>query len=278
MPLPLAVAAPLIGGAIGAVGSIFGGGPDDALNDDSRQFFNENIRGMGGAAANAVTGFDPASGQFGMPSGPFAGPLAEGFDMESVNRFANPFLDQAAGVLRSDRDRAHLMNQRRASEMAARTGSGRGSRRQVLEAEGGRGVEDAFMRNLVNLQLGGFQNAGNLALGAQPFRDQALDANQMIRRTQFGMDAANFGLGPREAFMNPEFLPGGQQKQNPISGFLGGAIAGLGFGGGGGGVPNAPGVIPSINPPQGIPNIPGPNLTPGSMQLPPQLGLPPIGR
>ena len=276
MPLPLAVAAPLIGGAIGAVGSIFGGGPDDALNDDSRQFFNENIRGMGGAAANAATGFDPASGQFGMPSGPFAGPLAEGFDMESVNRFANPFMEQAAGVLRSDRDRALLMNQRRASEMAAKSGSSRGSRRSVFEQEGATGVQDAFMRNLVNMQLGGFRESAQTALQAQPFRDQALDANQMMRRTQFGMDAANFGLGPREAFMNPEFL-GGQPQQNPISGFLGGAIAGMGFGGGGGGSTAAPGMIPSINPPQMLPPMPGPNLTPNPMQLPPQLGLPPIG-
>jgi hypothetical protein len=272
MPFPLA--APLIGAGIGALGSIFGGGPEDPLRPGSRQFFEENIQGMGGAGAQAITGFDPTTGQFGDPSGPFAGPLAEGFDPSSIERFMNPFLGEAEGVLGQQHERNLLLARRDAQQAAAMTGSGRGSRAGVALGERQGAADRGFMESLVNLRLGGFREAGNLALGAQPFRNEALGANQALRRFGAGMGAANFGFGSHPSqFMTAEAATG-EEKPNILSGIIGGGIAGAGFmGGGGGGSPLNAGQIGSISPPQTV----NPFQMPGNVGLPTSIGGPGFG-
>lgn len=272
MAFPLA--APLIGAGIGALGSIFGGNKDkDYLNKFGREYVQDVIRPYGMGMFQQITGFNPSTGEFGQPE---IGPLVEQFGPESIDRFMNPFLSQAEGVLASDRDRALAMNVRRSKELAAATGSQRGSRAGVLEAEGMGRVEDAYLRNLVNLRMGAFGQAGNIALGAQPFRNQYLQ--EPLMRFNAGMQAANFGLGPGAAYTNPNAA---KNDQNIFSGILGGAITGAGFmgsgglfGGGGGGA----GVIPPmVNPPQGIAPMPGPNpLAPAWGAPPPLPSLPPI--
>lgn len=274
MPIPLAAGA-LIGGGLGALGSIFGGGPSDPLRPESREFFNENIRGFGGAGQQAITGFDPSTGQFGMPSGPFAGPLAEQFGPESIERFMNPFLGAAEGRLEAGRERGMLEARRDAQQAAAATGSGRGSRAGVALGERQGGVDRAFMDALVNLRLGGFQQAGNLALGAQGFRNEALESNQALRRFGAGMDAANFGFGQHPSqFLTAEAATG-EKKPGILSGIIGGAITGAGFAGGGpaGSVMNA-GQIAGITGP--TPNV-DPFQIPGNVQLPTNIGGPGFG-
>jgi hypothetical protein len=224
---------------------------------------------MGGAGAQAITGFDPTTGTFGAPSGPFAGPLAEGFDMSSIERFMNPFLGEAEGVLRSERDRALLMARRDAQQAAAATGSGRGARAGVAMGERQGAVERGFLENLVNLRLGGFREAGGLALGAQPFRNEALEANQALRRFGAGMGAAEFGFGTHPSqFLTAEAATG-EKKPNVLSGIIGGAITGAGFmGGGGGGSPLSAGQISSISP-----SVPvDPFQLPGNVGLPTSIG------
>jgi hypothetical protein len=202
-------------------------------------------------------------------TGQFEGPLTEDFGPESIERFMNPFAEQARERIGAGADRARLMANRGSTEMAARTGSQRGSRAGVFAAERLGAVDRAELDALSALDLSLYGQAGQLALGAQPFRNQHLQ--EPLLRHQLGMEALNFGLGPTEAFTNPR---AGERDPNPISGAIGGAISGAGmfgsiFGGGGGGS------IPQINVhgPTGIRPVPGPNLTP-TFGAPPQLQFP----
>lgn len=257
-----AVAAPLIGAAIGGLGSLFGGGgPTDFLNDDARKFIEDYQRTYGPQAFEDLV----------RQQGQFAGPLTEQFGPESIERFMNPFAEQARGRITAGADRSRLMASRGAREMAARTGSQRGSRAGVFEAERLGAVDRSELDALSNLDMGLYGQAFQGALGAQPFRNQFLQ--EPIMRHQLGMEALNFGLGPPQAFTNPR---ASEEQPNFLSGAIAGGIAGAGFGGGGGG---GGGVIPSIsvNPPQGILPVPGTNLSPGGPMFPgfnPQ-GFPP---
>ncbi len=186
----------------------------------------------------------------------------------------NPFLGQAEEMLGRQHERALDMARRDAQEAAALTGSTRGSRAGVALGERQAGADRAFFDALTNLRLGGFREAGGLALGAQPFRDQALEANQALRRFEAGMGAANFGFGPPEARMTAEAVTG-EKSPNIVSGILGGAITGAGFmgGGGGGGTPLNAGQIEAISPPV----TPSPFQLPGNVQLPTSIGGPGFG-
>lgn len=253
MPIPLAAGA-IIGGGLGALGKLFGGGPTDALRPESRQFFNENIRGFGEAGQQAITGFDPSTGQFGLPSGPFAGPTALGFTPETISEFDDPFIGPLLQQLQLQRETALAGGRRDVSSLAARTGSGRGSRRSVLEAETARGIGERFDIADLQAQIASREQSGRFALAGLPFNIAALPANQALGRFQAGMGAANFGMGPREAFLTNEALTG-KKDPNLLSSIVGGAITGAGAVGGGGG-----GVIPAALPGVGSQFVPQPNF------------------
>ncbi len=257
--------APLIGAGIGALGSIFGGGPKDPLRPESREFFEENIRGYGGAGQQAITGYDPRTGQFGDPTGPFAGPLAEGFDPSSISRFADPNIAAFEEMLGQKHQLGLEQARFDASQAAARTGSGRGSRAGVALGERQAGADRAYFDALLQGRLGFQEQASRTALAAQPYRNQALDANQALRRFGMGMEAANFGFGSDPSqYLTAEAYTG-EKKPNILSGAISGAITGAGFGGGGGGgSPLSAGQIQSISP----------NVVPSDFQIPGNFGLP----
>jgi hypothetical protein len=275
MAIPL-LAGAAIGGVVGGIGSLLSGGPKDPLRPESRQFFNENIQQFGGAGQQAITGFDPSTGQFGMPSGPFAGPLAEEFGPESIARFADPNIAAFEEMLGTQRDRSLLMARRDAQGAAAMTGSGRGSRAGVALGERQAGVDRAFFESLLAGRMGFNEQASRTALGAQGFRNEALGANQALRRFGAGMEAGNFGFGSHPSqFLTAEAATG-EKKPSLVSGIIGGAISGAGMvgGGGAGSVMNA-GQIQGITGPQ---RTVDPFQIPGNVQLPTSIGGPGFGQ
>jgi hypothetical protein len=244
MPLPV-LAGAAIGGVVGGIGSLLSGGPKDPLRPESRQFFEQNIQQFGGAGQQAITGFDPSTGQFGLPSGPFAGPLAEQFGPESIARFADPNIAAFEEMLGTQRDRSLQMARREAQGAAAATGSGRGSRAGVALGERQGAVDRAFFETLLRSRMGFNEQASRTALGAQGFRNEALEANQALRRFGMGMEAGNFGFGSQPSqFLTAEAATG-EKKPSVISGIIGGITAGAGMVGGGGG---GAGVIGSMAP------------------------------
>ncbi len=259
MPAPFV--GPLIGAGIGALGSLFGGGgPEDFLNDESRQYINDYIRTYGPQAFQDLV----------RRQGAFAGPLTEQFGPESIERFMNPYADAARERISSNADRQRQLARREAISSAAAVGSQRGSRAGVYRAELEGNVNRAELDALANLDLQMYGQAGQLALGAQPFRNQHLQ--EPILRHQLGMEALNFGLGPAEAYRNPRAA---EKDPNIISGAIGGAITGAGmFGGGGGGtIPLSPSQISAISPPVSV----NPYQIPGNFSWPTSVPPRPAG-
>jgi hypothetical protein len=251
MPAPFV--GPLIGAGIGALGSLFGGGgPEDFLNDDARAFIEQYQRTYGPQAFE-----DLIRGQ-----GQFAGPLVEQFGPESVERFMNPFAEQSRERIAAGAERSRDLARRDAIQSAARVGSQRGSRAGVAMGERLGAVDRAELDALANLDLSLYGQAGQLALGAQPFRNQFLQ--EPIMRHQLGMEALNFGLGPREAYTNPRAA---EKDPNILSGAIGGAITGAGFfpSTSGGGSPLSAGTIRQIT---------GPTPTVNPFQIPGNFSFP----
>jgi len=188
--------APLLPIAIGAGSALvskFIGGPKSSTGPDAATGqFTEQQRQFALGGTQQVTGFDPETGEF---RGPGAGPTAEQFDMESINRFLNPFLAEAeAGIIERGefREGRAIRGARQESTLA---GTGRGSRGAIAESLAGEREARLTNEQLTGLRLGGFQQAGQLALGAQPFRNQALDANQLRERLRFGSGLLAAGQG-----------------------------------------------------------------------------------
>lgn len=253
--------APLLPIAIGAGSALvskFIGGPKSSTGpDEATGQFTQQQRDFALGGTQQVTGFDPQTGEF---SGPGAGPTAEQFDMGSINRFLNPFLEEAeAGIIERGEFREGRAI-RGAKQEQTLAGTGRGSRGAIAESLAGEREARLTNEQLTAMRLGGFQQAGQLALGAQPFRNQALDANQLRRQLQFGSGLLSAGQGT-----------GGTVSQGPGpdpigTGISAGTIASQFFGGEpeipfGPGDPLRPGPIDVLPPPP--PNMVGTDLSPG---------------
>jgi hypothetical protein len=244
--LPIAIA----GGS--ALVSKFIGGPKSSTGpDEQTQAFINQMRQFGLGGAQQVTGFDPETGTF---SGPGAGPTAEQFGPESIERFLNPFLAGREAQIGEEFDISRARDIRGARQEATLAGTGRGSRGAVLEGLAGEASDRNRALALNDLRLRGFQQAGQLALGAQPFRNQALDANQLMERLRFGSGLLAAGQGG-----------GGTVTQGPgpdplATGISAGTIASQFFGGGG-----------------NVPFGPGDPLRPGPIDVAPPSILPPPG-
>ena len=252
--------APLaIGAASGLVSKFIGGPKSSSGPDEESQRFIEMMRQFGMGGAQQLTGFDPATGEF---TGAGAGPTAEQFGPESIDRFLNPFLEEAeAGII----ERGEFREQRALRDVRqdfTKSGGGRGARSAVAESLASEREGRLTGEQLTNLRLQGFGQAGELALGAQPFRNQALDANQLIRKLSAGQGLLSGGLGPT-----------GQVGQGPGPDPFGtavsaGTIASQFFGGGGDvpfgpGDPLRPGPI-NVGDPNVLP-VPGTDLSPSGL-------------
>lgn len=253
--------APLLPIAIGAGSALvskFIGGPKSSTGPDAGTGqFTEQQRQFALGGTQQVTGFDPQTGEF---SGPGAGPTAEQFDMESVNRFLNPFLAEAEAGITERGEFREARAIREAKQAGTLAGTGRGSRGAIAESLASEREARLTGEQLTSLRLGGFQQAGQLALGAQPFRNQALDANQLRRQLQFGSGLLAAGQGQ-----------GGTVSQGPGpdpigTGISAGTIASQFFGGEpeipfGPGDPLRPGPINVAPPP--VPTPVTTDLSPG---------------
>jgi len=242
--------APLLPLAIGAGSSLvskFIGGPKSSQGPDQQsQEFIDFMRQFGMEGAEQIQG---------------AGPTAENFDMESINRFLNPFLEQEEGRIQERGDFREARAIRDARQRSTLSGSERGSRAAIGESLAGEREARLTNEQLVQLRLQGFGQAGQLALGAQPFRNEALDANQLIRRLEAGAGLLGQTAGP---------LAAGQVAEGPGpdplgTGIAAGTIASQFFGGGnevpfGVGDPLRPGPINVQPPPPG--RVPGTDLSP----------------
>jgi len=249
---------PLVGAGIGAIGAAVSGGEESSQGlDEASQRYVELQRQYGTEAANQITGFDPATGQFGQPA---IGPITEQFDMESINRFLSPFLAEQEARIGEEFDFSEARDVRGARQEATLAGTGRGSRGAVLEALTREGSQRNRARALTDVRVGGFGQAGQLALGAQPFRN--LFAREPLDRLQAGQNFLSGGFGQ-----------GGQVARGPdpsiLSGALAGATVGAGFDGDAGTIPAAPPPVTGVQPPSGI--IPPPNFNDFRLQ-PPQFG------
>jgi hypothetical protein len=214
------------------------------------------MRQFGLGANQQLTGFDPATGQFGEPS---IGPISEQFDMESINRFLSPFLEEQEGLINQDFDLSMARDVRGAQQEATLAGTGRGSRGAVAEGLAIEGSQRNRARALTDLRVGGFGQAANIALGAQPFRN--LFAREPLSRLEAGQGLLTGGFGQP-----------GQVAQGPGADVLGtaisaGTVAAGAIGGDGNeipfgvGDPLRPGPI-NVQPPP-VPQAPGTDFTPG---------------
>lgn len=252
----------IIGGAAGGLGAAFSG-PETSTTtfDEQSQRYIDLQRQFGTAAANAITGFNPETGQFGEPS---IGPITEQFDMSSIERFLNPFLDEQRGLINEDFDISRARDIRGARQDATLAGTGRGSRGAVLEGLAGEGSDRNRARALNDISLRGFGEAGRLAIGAQPFRN--LFAREPLDRLQAGQNFLTGGFGEAGQIVTGD-------KPNIASGIIAGATAGSSFDQRGPGVPAAPGTIPPVGPPP-APGFPPIGRGPSPLAPPPHPGRP----
>ena len=255
--MPPALIPIAIGAAAGGIGSALSGAPKTTTElDPKSQEYVELQRQFGTEAANAITGFDPATGQFWEPS---IGPITEQFDMESINRFLSPFLQEQEGQINSEFDISRARDVRGARQESTLAGTGRGSRGAVLESLAGSESDRNRASALTDLRVGGFGQAFQGALQAQPFRN--LFAREPLDRLQAGQGLLTGGFGQAGTIQTGP-------KPSIFSGIAAGATLGAGFAGGGGG--GLPGSIPVHGPPPA--QFPGTNLAPGGLLPPPQLG------
>ncbi len=261
---------PIAGAVAGAAANkLFGGGQQQTQEIDPQTAqFIELQRQYGTAAAQQITGFDPATGAFGAPGGQFAGPLAEGFDMESVNRFLNPFVEGQQENLVDVFGRMRARAGRGAAQDATlQAGAGRdiGARGALLQGLREGDVDQNFLRAINNLNFGAFGQASQLALGAQPFRNQALGANQAVQRLQLGQGllagAPNQQLGQVQTGPSGGVLPGAAAGAQIAAGLIGPNIP----------IPSAPGTIPVPAPPP-APSFPATSLAPTGLVQRPRFG------
>ena len=252
--------APLaIGAASGLVSKFIGGPKSSSGPDEESQRFIEMMRQFGAGGAQQLTGFDPATGEF---TGEGAGPTAEQFGPESIDRFLNPFLAEREGQINEEFDRSRARDVRGVAQDFTKSGSGRGARSAVAEGLAMEGSDRNRALALNDIRLRGFQQASQTALGAQGFRNEALDANQLIRKLSAGQGLLSGGLGPT-----------GQVGQGPGPDPFGtavsaGTIASQFFGGGGDvpfgpGDPLRPGPI-NVGDPNVLP-VPGTDLSPSGL-------------
>ena len=250
-----------IGAGAGLLNSIFGGGgPQDYLNDESRQYIMDHMRQYGPQAAEDLL----------RRQGAFAGPLTERPTGQGVMDWMNPYAEQARGRLEAGLERANALGFRQISQRAAAAGTRSGSARgQVAAGEMLGRNTDAYLDALSNLDLNLYGQAQSGYLNAMPYINQHLQ--EPLLRHQAAMGAYQFGLGPREAYANPR---AGEKDQGFFGRFASGFAGALPFMGAFGG---RAGVIPPmVNPPQGIAPVPGPNLTPSPLPAPPKINLPSI--
>jgi hypothetical protein len=105
----------------------------------------------------------------------------------NIGAYMNPFLQNVAGNVVSDLDRARQMEQMKTASAAAQASAFGGSRQGVLEAETNRNFYDRLGNTLSSLYSTGFDTASSLAGQDLDRRFQAQLANQ-------GMDANLLGL------------------------------------------------------------------------------------
>lgn len=251
---------PLAASVVGAGASkLFGGGQQSQQElDPQSQQYVEMMRQYAGGANQQLTGFDPETGEFGDPS---MGPITEQFDMESIMRFLSPFLEEQEGQVNADFDFSRARDIRGAKQEATLAGTGRGSRGAVLEAMAGSESDRNRARALTDIRVGGFGQAGMMALGAQPFRN--MFAREPLSRLEAGQGLLTGGYGQAGATTTG---PGADPWATAISA---GTIAAGAFGKDpneipfGVGDPNRPGAIP-VRPPdvQPYPPMPPTGLIP----------------
>lgn len=243
--------------AIGAAGSLInkfvggGGGPTSTAGPDpATAEYRDYMRQFGQGQAEDLVG----------RTGEFAAPLTEDFDMSSIDRFLNPFLDKQRGFLQEDYERAGAAGDIRARNEATLSGNPRGARGALLQSEAARNNLREYLRAENELGLQGYGQAGEIALGAQPFRTEHMQEG--LLRGREARDALNFGMGPE--------VPG-QEMQGPGSNMVADAFQ---FGsiastfGDRNEIPFGPG--DPLRPPMNLPGIQPPDVPP--LNLPPGLG------
>jgi hypothetical protein len=238
-----ALAAPLIGGAIGAVGGLFGGGGEQEtqtpqLDPRIAELLRTRVGPRGFEIADQLSGRVP-------------GLLDIDFDPTSFQQYMDPFQQEVIGATQADFARQREMAEMSAQQQSVQAGpsGGRGSREAVLQANLVGDVNRNEIEALARLRSGGFQQANQRALQAAGFN---------LGRLGMEQDALNFGLTgglPGGAFTGQQIdtQPSGGVWSRILGGAVGGATAGAGFGGGGGGGAGADltrGI--QFNPPTGL--------------------------
>lgn len=220
-------------GPIGAIGAGLGalGGllkkrrprRTSQLDDETAQFI-ELLRQFGLSGAGGLLGFDPATGEFGEPSGPFAGPLVAPFGPEEIAEFRPGIEGRILDPINARFDLAAERARTRAQQEATRAGTNRGSRAAVLEALGVEGVERARGETIAGALLPIEQLALQAAQFGQGARTEALQ--EPLLRFQTALNALNFGIGPTP-FAGAPLGPGVLERI--LSGGFSGGLVGSGL-------------------------------------------------
>lgn len=109
--------------------------------------------------------------------------------IDSVSDYMNPYLDEVAGGVMSDLDRARQQTLLQNSDAAKAAGAYGGSRHGVVDAETNRGFFDTAGQALTGIYAGGYDSALGAAAGDLGRGLQAQTSNQGA-----GLQAAQLGL------------------------------------------------------------------------------------
>ena len=210
-----ALAGPLIGAGIGALGSLFGGGEEQRTSvDPQTAAFLARMRQQAGAGADAVLG---------QPGSFFTGPLQQ-TPGQLAQAFFNPFQQQVIGGIQGQFDHLRGLASRDARQRATQAGAFGGSRAAVLEGSRLGALDRAQAQLVGNFLNRGFQNA--LSQGVKfGFQKNALRQQQLMEplfRQQQALALLRGGLGPTGQIVS-------QSGPGLAQGIIGGGLTGFGI-------------------------------------------------
>ena len=202
--------ATLAGGPLTAgLGEEFESGVD-ALNRFSDPDFIKNLLESVGSASGGGVNFN-----------------AEELDLDRIQEFLNPFLEEVVGGVQRDTDLQREAVQSRAASAATAAQAFGGNRAQLLETQGLADVNRNELRTLGELRFGGFESARNAALQEhltlQGFGLQSAIAGaanktniaiaNLSSRTQLGLAGAQGGLLASGGLINAGVIRQGVETQ-----------------------------------------------------------------
>ncbi len=243
------LAGPVIGGAIGGLGSLFGGGDQTTttqLDPQTQQFMQFLRQQAQQGAANLRGGQNFAPGvnsriQQGLGAFNQIGPMGQNplfqeflggsrglmgglnfasspFEGGQLDQFFNPFEERVVGGVQGDFDRQRELSRLAAAQQATRGGAFGGSRGAVLEAIGQNDIGRNEASVLANVRSGGFNQAmQNLQMEKQRLGGLGLQGlGNLFGGLQFGsqfdVNRAQGLLGQGAFLRNIE----AQRRQDPL--------------------------------------------------------------